>query len=787
MKTSFVLLCAAACCAALPLLAQKKQPANPPTEPVIMTIGQTPVSVKEFQYLYEKNYANYQKNNGDPSYSEASLRQYLDLFVPFKLKVSEARAKGIDKQESFEKEYENYRKQLAKPYLTDRQVTERMVREAYDRMQTEVRAAHILVLVQPYAAPEDTLAAFQKIQALRKRITDSKEDFAKVAREASEDPSAKENNGDLGYFTGMQMIYAFEDMAYKVPIGEVSQPFRTRFGYHIVKVADRRPSRGTVRVAHIMIRSTEGMSPEDTLSAYQKIREIQSQLAENPNKWAELCRQFSDDQMSREQNGELPPFSAGGMIESFAEAALGMQKPDQISGLVRTPFGWHLIKLLERKTLEPFEKMEASLRQKVNADSRSEVSQRIFIDRLKKENGFEEFGKMVELAFSKFDTMLIHGKWQYATNDKDLDKVLFRIGQDKIVIRKFYDYVTGLQREQGQSTPKGYALQLYRDFVDTQILEYEERHLDRKHEQYRFLSQEYREGIMLFQIMEEEVWAKAVRDTSGLQQYFQANRDKYRWNDRARAVVLSAKDPETLAAAKKELDKKSYQIPVTLPKAEINIGDSILNVITRENLDKLASVMRANPDYQVTVQSHLGTGESAALHAIRLKSAVEYLEGVRIAAKRIRTEALTPEAPKPVVAPKTKGKAKAAPAVAVDTVKAQLTFVVSSESKKALEPIFNRDHALALKVSEGLFEKDKDKGLLDPSRWQTGEYEKQADGRYVYVRISEVLPSQSKNLDEVRGQVISDYQQVLETTWVESLRKKFEVKVNEDILRKLVK
>jgi hypothetical protein len=235
---------------------------------VVMDIHGEKVTKSEFLQIYLKN-------NNDPKFDKVSLDDYLELFKKFKLKVVEAEALGYDTIPKLKKELEGYRKQLANPYLIDSASNNSLVLEAYERFKTEVRASHILLRLDPNALPKDTLDAYNRIMALKKRI-EKGEDFASVAKmkNGSEDPSAVNNGGDLGYFTAFQMVYSFEEMAYKTPIGSISDPFRTRFGYHILKVTDKRPSRGTIKVAHIMIAAGKDIAKETSEAAEKTINEL---------------------------------------------------------------------------------------------------------------------------------------------------------------------------------------------------------------------------------------------------------------------------------------------------------------------------------------------------------------------------------------------------------------------------------------------------------------------------------------------------------------------------------
>ncbi len=295
------------------------------------------VTTSEFLYLFRKN------NQGKAEATEASVKEYLDLVINFKLKVAEAQLRGIDTTQSFVKEFITYRDELKKPFIASGDDLDRLVKEAYGRMKEEIKAAHILVNVPPSAEPKDTLAAWQKIMSLRERASHG-EDFSELAKQFSEDPTAKENGGMLGYFTAMKMVYQFEDLAYKTKVGEISQPTRTRFGYHIIKVLDRRPASGEVEVSHILLSGTDDKTKNKALEVYDQLKGGRS--------WDELCKEYSTDPNTKDRGGKLPAFGIGDIpaVPEFEATAFAMQNPGDISDPFKSKVGWHIIRL-ERKFL----------------------------------------------------------------------------------------------------------------------------------------------------------------------------------------------------------------------------------------------------------------------------------------------------------------------------------------------------------------------------------------------------------------------------------------------------
>ncbi len=285
---------------------------------VLLNVAGNNITKAEFERVYYKN------NNKENSNDEKSVREYLDLYINYKLKVKEAEALKMDTAQAFIDELAGYRKQLAQPYLTDKDVNDNLIKEAYDRLQKDVKASHILLKLNPDALPKDTLAAYNRIMKIREKLLKGA-DFAKMARDSSEDPSAKENSGDLGYFTGMQMVYPFETAAYTTKVGQISMPVRTRFGYHLIKVDDIRPAVGEIHAAHIMIRCTSTDADSIQKEAKRKIDEINGKLKAGA-KFEDMVTQYSDDKGSVSNGGILPWFGTGKMVPEFEKAAFALKK-----------------------------------------------------------------------------------------------------------------------------------------------------------------------------------------------------------------------------------------------------------------------------------------------------------------------------------------------------------------------------------------------------------------------------------------------------------------------------
>jgi len=522
------------------------------------------VYADEFEYAYQKN--NF---NNDQANTKKDIEEYLDLYIIFKQKVQAAESLGMDTTNAFLTEFNSYKESLANSYINSKSLTEKLLQEAYDRYKEEVSAAHILIRTTD---EEDTLAAYHKIDSVR-QLAISGEDFNNLAKSYSEDPSAAKNGGELGYFTSMKMVYPFESAAYNTPVGEISEIVRTRFGYHILYVKDRRNSQGKLSASHIMIRTTPNDNAEKQESSRNKILEIHDQL-NNGVSWEQLCKQFSEDQNTRNKGGKLPPFGTGQMPPSFSQAASDLQEVGEYSDPITTPFGWHIIKLDGKLPIESYEKMKPTIKNHISRDERVAITQKALVKKLKIENGFVEF-TLKNKIIGKIDSTVLIGKWHYNSSAED-SLVLFKIGTAQYSKKNYYEYVGKSQKSTRGKTISSYASQLYDKYVEASLLQYEKDHLAEKNVEYKMLVKEYWEGILLFNLMNEKVWEKAVEDTIGLNNYFAKNQNNYMWESRSEGTIYNGSTSQIIdeiekllktndtTALKRDILLKKYNTPSDL-------------------------------------------------------------------------------------------------------------------------------------------------------------------------------------------------------------------------------
>ena len=519
---------------------------------VLLTIDDKEIIKEEFQRIYDKNKTNL--STGEVT----SVDEYLDLFINFKLKVCEAERLGLDTTRSFINEFEGYKKQLARPYLVDNIANEKVIQEAHERMQYEVRASHILIKLPYDAFPEDTLVAYKKAMDIRRRILKG-ELFESVAKGSSDDPSVKNNGGDLGYFTVFQMIYSFENAVYNSKIGEVTKPVRTRFGYHIVKVIDKRKARGQVKVAHIMLTVPRGTTPEVEKQKKQMINELYHR-AKQGDDFSELAKEYSDDKGSARNGGELPWFGAGRMVEEFEKASFKLKANGEISQPVRTSFGWHLIKRIDRKEIPAFEDAVAEITRKVGKDQRADVARLSLINKLQLEYNFIEEKENVPVKYDTIENIFVL-KQEYLMQGASLNKTLFSF-LDKVYLEKDFARFVENKKSKKKLKPYNYKV-LYEEFIENKILEVEETRLEEKYPDYKYLLKEYHDGMLLFEITDQKIWSKAVDDSVGLRNFYNDHKKSYMWDERWKGSLYFCSNEQIYNKVSKIVTKKSFGKKVT--------------------------------------------------------------------------------------------------------------------------------------------------------------------------------------------------------------------------------
>ncbi|MDP5000620.1 MAG: peptidylprolyl isomerase [Flavobacterium sp.] len=518
------------------------------TKEVLFTIDNHPYYNDEFVRVYNKN-LDLVKDD-----SQKDLDKYLDLFLGYKLKVEKANKIGLQNGLNYQNELKSYRNQLSKNYVNDSKVTNELVKEAYDRMQQEVRASHILVLVDEGALPQDTLKAYNKVIEIKRRL-DAGEDFITVAQQTSEDPSVKENNGDLGYFSAFRMVYLFENAAYNTKVGQVSKPFRTRFGYHIVKVVDKRVNRGEVTVAHIMIVKQNDAAQNE--KAKTTIDDIYKKIQQG-EAFESLAQQFSEDKSSAPKGGVLQRFGSGQLSsEEFENVAFELKEKDQISVPFQSQFGWHIVKLIEKHPVRSFDEMKFELEEKIRKDERSLLITNSLAKKLRDKYTITKDVKIIAKIKAAVNDDFYSQTWVVPEKSKELNGDVLVINKDKKINAKlFLDFIAAKQKSNIKTKPIVRLVdELFEKFTEEQLIAYYNENLENEYPEFKNVMDEYRDGLLLFDLMEKEIWNRAKNDTIGLHNYFANNIKNYQWKKRYSADILSSTDKKTVEKAQKFLKK----------------------------------------------------------------------------------------------------------------------------------------------------------------------------------------------------------------------------------------
>ncbi len=501
----------------------------------LFTYGTNPVSKEDFLRVYKKN-----SINKKPDMSDTALKSYLDLYGLFRMKVAEADRQKLDTVETIQRELNNYRKQLAKNYLTDEQVTNKLIREAYDRMKENVHVAHILISCTPGS---DTVAAYSKIDSIYHLIESHKADFETMAKEFSDDKGTKDNGGDVGYFTSMQTVYAIENVAFNTPAGKISKPFRSQFGYHILKVLDRRQDRGQVKVAQILIQVSKSKGDEGLAAARKRADSVIAQLKAGAS-FDEMVTKYSDDQFTNRDNGVMKPFGTGKMVLPFENAAFALKKVGEISEPVKTDYGFHIIKLLAKIPLAPYDTLYPTLKHKVENDSRAQTARDIFFNKIKDKNGFREYADNLKEISDKLMAIPDTGKDAKLVREEDykhMSKPVFVLGGKNYLQHDFAKFFETLTHGKINGPRQTVVHDAYGLYVNTVVNDFEEHKLVEENPEFKNLMEEYRDGIMLFELMDRNVWSKAAHDSEGLAAFYEQHKGKYMWEPGFEGAVYKFK------------------------------------------------------------------------------------------------------------------------------------------------------------------------------------------------------------------------------------------------------
>tara|TARA_B100001287_G_scaffold139198_1_gene117253 strand:+ start:3207 stop:5147 length:1941 start_codon:yes stop_codon:yes gene_type:complete len=534
-------------------------------DPVILTINDDKVYKSEFEQIYWKN-------KKEKLATKEDLDEYIDLFVNFKLKVIAAEEKGLDTLKKFINELKGYKNQLERPYLSDTSANDELIKEAYFRTANEINASHIMIKLPNNPSVSDTIKAWNKISEIRSNLVEDKLNFEDYAEKISEDPSAKFNKGNLGFFGAFKMIYSFEEAAYSTAIGEISPIVRTRYGYHILKPNAIRKARGKVKTSHIMIAS-DPKSKFNTEAGKEKIKNIYNSVISGES-FEELAQKFSDDRRSAKKGGNLGWIESGGIVyKEFEDAIFSLSKDGDISKPFQTPNGWHIVKRNDFEAVGSFDDLKYELKNKIQKDVRSQKTINSFINKLKIE--YDLVSKLDESEIYRIINNKSFDAENLNENFKSINNIILKFSNELFTNFDFISFLKKTQALDKCSNDKKYIKIHFSKFVKKELLRYEKTQLPKKYPEFKALLKEYRDGILLFEISDQMVWSKAVNDTIGLRHYYEIHKNTWTWPDRVKADYFYTES--------KELIKEAYK----LKKNKKLNNDSILSLLKSKNQEEL--------------------------------------------------------------------------------------------------------------------------------------------------------------------------------------------------------
>jgi len=565
--------------------------------------------------------------DGDPaSAMEDSLGAYedfLERYVNFQLKVRQARELGLDRDSSIIVEMAEYRDQLARPYFTDQAVLDDIIADLYEKQREEIDVSHLLIRTEENASPEDTLLAFSRVIGLRDSIN-AGSDFEEMAFLRSEDPSARRNRGNLGYFTGGRMVQDFEDAAYGAAVSDMVGPIRTRFGYHLIKINDRRPRTADIRASHILIR-VQGETEEDTTAARTTLEELETRI-EAGEDFATLARQYSDDVASGREGGDLGFFGVGRMVQPFNDAVFALENVGNISNIVASRFGFHLIRLEERKELPTYEEALPDLKRLANGLPRTELRRRQIGEEELEAAGYTFDPGLVDAAIRRFDADSLFLQLRRDGFGDLADASFATVGDSSFTFEVFRMHLTRSGVRPGADQVAQFHTEMHNYLAD-QGFNHALNTLEERDPAFRALLGQYVDGVLLFRISEDSVWTPAAQDVEGLRAYHTGREDRYDWPERRRVLAFTSPSDSMLTLVATDLDAghnaqevlaRYEESTLTLRLDTLFIADS-----TNSPLDAALGLEVGGRSEVVPERSRLAIYYLDAIEAPRLKTFTE--------------------------------------------------------------------------------------------------------------------------------------------------------------------
>ena len=748
-------------------------------EAIVATVGEKPITLKEYEDLYIKS-------NGSREAAAKSTQdereKFLDLVTKFRLKLADAYDHGLNKRPDLIAEIDQYKSSLASSFLTDREISGPGAKAMFDHRHNEYRASHILISLGQTPTKEESTAAYAKADTVLARLRAGAR-FDSLAVGYSQDPSVSQNKGDLYYFTAGQMVPAFEDAVFNMKVGEITQkPVRTQFGLHIIKLVDKKPARGEIKASHIMIRfEKQDPGPEDTLAAYQKIKAIQDSVKSGVD-FAELAKRNSGDPGSASKGGDLGWFQRRRWVLPFDEVAQTL-KPGEVSGIVRTVYGYHLIKCYDEHPPKNFEDSKKDMQQ-LYQQTRFQDDYKKYYARLQGETQF----KLHEDVLLKFIAACDSNRttkdsaW-WSTIPKSVgSSSLITFGTRPVSV----DSVVTLINERQDFTNTPLRDPGIRNAVDkvaeSLVFAVKAESLEKDSPEFGAIMKEYTDGILLYQIEKERIWDKIAVNDSVLKVYFNNNRDKFTFPDRVDFTELRAADDsvarlisaqarggktlEEIAASDsvRMAQRYDFQVDFDAPSAKLSAS------ATKE-LGPVLAQLKGDPILRIQIVTHPDTSarkvQNEKLAEQRVKSIKAYFTRNGIAEPRLTTFSQAYNRK-----------------TMADTVRDKNILY-----RRVTMNIIGRRAMVIGKLESAILPIATDERTAKADSLQAGQISLPFRSKYglSIVRLNRRDPTRQKTFEEAGTEVSSSFQEYeskrLENEWLDGLRKRYPLVEHKEVLK----
>jgi peptidyl-prolyl cis-trans isomerase SurA len=499
---------------------------------VLFTYGGKPVTKNEFLKAYSKN-------NSESKPTDKSYRDYLELYVRFKLKVQAALDKKLDTLANQQAELHSFRGQVIDSYVRDEASINELVTESIIRSKKDIHLAHIFVAAKKEATAEEVKKAQDKINAAWDQLQKGN-DFGKVAAEYSEDPAVSENKGDIGYITALVLPYELENVAYTTQVGKFSAPIRSKAGFHIFRNLGEREGLGRMKAAQILLSFPQNATDEQKEEIKDRADSIYAILTKGSD-FKILAGQFSNDNLTWQAGGEMMEFGVGQYDVAFENAAFALKKDGDISQPVLTSYGYHIIKRLQIKPVvadTANAQLKDEYKQRIIQSDRMQVSQKMLLKKVLQTIGFKK-NTFNEQHLSVIADSILQNKRFPVFADINAKTPLFSFAKKTYTVKDFQNNLETIRSYENMKAGKTNQ-QLFEEFMEVSAFDYYRQHLEEYNKEFAFQLNEFKEGNLLFEVMQRKIWDPASTDSAGLKKYYTAHKNKYWWESSADAIILTA-------------------------------------------------------------------------------------------------------------------------------------------------------------------------------------------------------------------------------------------------------